>query len=157
MRSPQDVALAVGSNKIYIIALALYARNLDYNKDAPAPPDVGTEVLIRDGNNESSDVLHTADDDNVITILVTRIKGTGAIYLDESNGYFLFGKQNAPYFEAEKAINQALYFTILPGHVPLIRTLALAQEVDLNHPIVDSFKPVWIDLRRSSCALLMIY
>ena len=128
MNPPQDLAFAVRSNKTYIITLELHARDFDYNKDAPPPPDVGIEVTIRDGKNEFSGVLHAVDDDNLVTMLVTRTKGTGAVFLDDRSGYFRFGKQNAPYVQAQKAINQALYFTYLPGYVPPIRTLALAQE-----------------------------
>ena len=128
MNPPQDLAFAVRSNKTYIITLELHARNFDYNKDAPPPPDVGTEVTVRDGDDEFSGVLHAVDDDNIVTMLVTRTKGTGAMLLDDRSGHFFFGKQSAPYVEAKKAINQALYFTPIPGFVPLIRTLALAQE-----------------------------
>ena len=127
LRSPQDANFPVRSNKTYLITLAVHARGLDANKEAPAPPDVGTEVLIQEGFDEFTGVLHAADDANVVTMLVTRTKGTGAILLNDRSGWFRFGKQDAPYVEAQKAINLALYAT-LQGYVPPIRTLALAQE-----------------------------
>ena len=135
LRSPQDFAFSLKSDNPYVVTLELHVKGAEENIDVPPPPDVGTDVLIRDGDHEFSGFIQAVDDDNVVSMVVTTTKGTGDVFLNDRNGTFRFGKPKAAFVATQKAINQALYSTPIAGFVPWIRTLALARENQTIRPL----------------------
>ena len=135
LRTPQELAFSLKSVQAYVITLELHGKHGSSNTDVPPPPDVGTDVFIADGDHEFSGFIQAVDDNNVVSLVVTTTKGRGAVLLKGRSGFFRFGTPNAPFVSAQRAIQQAMYYAPIPGRVPWIRTLALAQENQTIRPL----------------------
>ena len=75
LRSPQDFAFSLKSDKAYIVTLELHVKGADHNLDLPSPPDVGTDVLVLDKALDFPGFVQDVDD-NVVSMVVTTTRGT---------------------------------------------------------------------------------
>ena len=128
LQPTEELVNTLKSDKAYVITLRLQGRWGRSTPDIPPPPDVGSGVVIIDDSHEFAGFVQAVDDDNVVSLLVTTTKGTGAIVLNDRYSTFRFSSPGAPFLSAQKAIERALYFLHHPGYQPWIRFLALAQQ-----------------------------
>ena len=150
LRATGHVDNTLESERTFVCTIQLHAREnrpIDA-PDLPPAPDVGTDVFLKEANeeNEFAGTISAMDPANVATLIITRTKGSGAIIMNDRLVDIKFGNSSATFREAQKCIARAMYFQLVPGVFTWLHHLLLAHENNLVLPQPPLLNQPWMAL-----------
>ena len=102
----------LSADKSFIVVLTLRARG--NAADTPLPPDLSSEVTIRKKEDIFQGTVESVDV-NIVTSLITLIKGSSWIVLSDRRGYVRFEDPGHGFHQEQNSVQRAMCLELVPG------------------------------------------